>query len=126
MAESKIAGRTGGVLSFTIDAVPHEAEASSLTVQRFRFQRESVPGLTGPGGHKQTAIQPYMELTLLYKRGTLLANLRAIQGSTVQVNAYAGQKYTAEDSYQVGELELDVAEGTVTLRVETEQEIREW
>jgi hypothetical protein len=125
MADSKIAGRTGGVLSFTIDGKPYELEASALSVQRFRWMKESTEGLTGPAGVSRKAAQPYIEGTFLYVNGTLADEIVNMEGATVQINSYSGEQYIAEGCHFIGEFVVDKAANTAPFRIETQREIRE-
>jgi hypothetical protein len=109
--------RTGGVLSFVVDGQPLELEGSfSFMLQR--FQRTSQQGLNGPAGHKREPSQPYIEGTCFYKSDTNVTILHNLTNITVQGDLYNGKKIVLFNADQVGEIDVDGAEGTFPIRFE--------
>jgi len=122
MADNKIEGRTGGILSFTLDGTPYEIEGS-VTFQPYRFMRTSTTGLTGPTGHKRESTQPFIEVTMPYKKGVDLAVLANAENVVGQLDMYNGESWVMQQGAQVGTLEPDADEGTVTVRLESPVEM---
>jgi hypothetical protein len=116
--------RRGGVLKTTIAGVAYEVEAD-ITVQPYRFQNESVQGVTGPSGHKRTAIQPKITMTLFKRSDQPLSFLRNLENARVVIVMYEGTQWIGTRCTRVGEMPLDLAEGTFTIEIDSPDEIVE-
>jgi len=116
--------RRGGVLKVTLAGVAYEVEAD-ISVQPYRFQKESVQGVTGPSGHKRTAIQPKITMTLFKRSDQPLSFLRDLENARVTLRDYQGTNWVATQATRVGEMPLDLAEGTFTIEIDSPNEIVE-
>ena len=116
--------RRGGVIKVTIAGVAYEVEGD-ISVQPYTFMRESVGGLTGPRGHKRTHLQPKISITLFKRSDQPLSFLRDLVGSRVVVRSYEGTDWLAVEATRVGEMPLDLAEGTFTIEIDSPHEIKE-
>ncbi len=112
-----VSARTGGVLSFVVGGIPIEV-GGNFELQPHSFQRTSVGGLTGPAGSKREYAQPYIEGECFYKPAFKLKTLHGMEGVDVQANLDNGHSFVLFKARQVGEIALDGAEGTFTLRLE--------
>jgi hypothetical protein len=116
--------RRGGVLKFTLAGVAYEVEAS-ITIQPYKFQRESVQGVTGPSGHKRTAIQPKITAAVFKRSDQPMSFLRDLVNARVTVTTYEGTQWIMTRGTRVSEMPLDAAEGTFELEIDSPDEIQE-
>lgn len=107
----------GGVLSFVFDDIAFTVEGAA-TYSTQRFMRTSVQGLTGPAGHKREPSQPFIEVAIFDGSGLDTEALVGAKVGTAQLDLYNGKQVILYNAMQVGALEPDAGEGTVTLRLE--------
>jgi len=122
MAEQQT--RRGGVEKVTVNGEPYEVEAS-VTVQPYRFMRESVGGVTGPSGQKRSYQQPKITLTLFKRDDQLMKALNDLENGRVVIKAFEGTTWIGTRCTQVGEMPIDLAEGTFELEIDSKDEIQE-
>ena len=116
--------RRGGVLKVTLAGVAYEIEGD-VTIQPYKFQRESVGGVTGPSGHKRTYLQPKINLTLFKRSDQPLKALRDLENVRVVILMFEGTQWIATRATRVSEMPLDGAEGTFTIEIDSPDEIEE-
>lgn len=109
--------RVAGVAYCYVDGVllPLGGE---ITVQVWDTEKETVTGLSGPVGYKETPKVPFIQVEVIT---TPELNLKAFQGvrsSTVIAELANGQTWTLRNAWSTTMPEMNGAEGTTTLRFE--------
>ena len=92
--------------------------AGSMTIALARVSREGLVGLSGVAGYKETPRVPFIEVELYADENTDLEDIGNITEATVQAELADGRVGLLRDAWQAGDLELNAAEGTTTVRFE--------
>jgi hypothetical protein len=78
--------------------------------------RESVSGLSGRVGVKETWVSSYMEAEIIKTPDLRLTDIEKITDATITAELADGTTAVLYNACQVGELEYSAADGTVTVR----------
>lgn len=107
---------TAGIDSLTVNGLTLEvAEIRSISVATTKS--EWVMPLAGEGGLKVAPKPAHIEVTVLLK-GIRAADVVGIRDALVQLRTRYGAVYTLYGAAEVGDGEIDPADGRVTLRYE--------
>ena len=75
------------------------ATAGETTLEIGGPMREAVPGDYDAGSFKEATKEAKAEVTLLYKRGVSLANLRSVDNATLILETDTGQTWIVRNAY---------------------------
>lgn len=109
--------RIAGVATVTADGEALDI-LGSLTISPNDVMRETVVGIGGVKGYKETPRAPSIEVEVATTAATKFAKLIGITNATVDASCANGKKYVLTPAWLVGEPEINAAEGTTTLRFE--------
>jgi tail tube protein len=90
----------------------------NLTVSVDGYERAGVAGQDGIHGYTETVVLPFIEGDLSDIGGLSLQQLRRFSNETVQAELANGKKYILRNAWTASAMELDTAEGQVTVRFE--------
>jgi len=80
--------------------------------------RETVPGLNGPAGFKETVRTPFVKLAAIFRDDFPMETVRDSTDLTVTAELANGKVYTLSGGYLVGESTVKADEGEVELEFE--------
>jgi hypothetical protein len=107
-----------GIAFFSIDGTPYDvvgkAGYSVSTVKR-----ETVSGMSGVQGFKETPVPGYIVVELRDSGGLTVADLNAVTASTIVLQIANGKTVMAAAAWQVDEIEVDSMEGTLSAKFES-------
>ena len=109
-------GTIGGVKEVRVDDLTFKV-GDSVTITKNNITRESVVGLTGYAGNKETHRAGRIEWQMLHDGLLKLKDIEAKEDSTVSVIT-TSKTYVLRNACFVGDLELNGADGTVTVAFE--------
>lgn len=109
-------GKIGGVDRVQIDDLVLKV-GDTVTITKNKKTRESVTGLTGDAGYKETHRPARVEFEMLVDGAIKVGALEDKTNSTVSVVTSA-KTYVLRNARQVGDLELAGADGKVTVAFE--------
>lgn len=106
-----------GVLSVRVKGKPLEI-AGDWVFSPGGTSRESKLGSNGVVGMKISPTVPYAEGTVFDRGDVSLEDLRGIQDAPATLHMRNGKTYFLRGASQVGELEVNLAEGEIRVRLE--------
>lgn len=90
----------------------------TATINPLSSTRSGVVGMDGVHGYKEEPAIPSIELEVGDRRDLDLTKVGAWTGKTVTFEAATGRTYVLADAFQSGDLSLNGADGSVTLKFE--------
>ena len=90
----------------------------SLTVSVNEFTREGQAGLSGVAGYIEKPKVPYIECEMLTTKEFSSQELEGITDATITAELVNGKTYLLSNAWQAGDIEINAAEGTTTIRFE--------
>lgn len=111
--------RIAGVCSFKVNGAAFSV-SGSLDVQPMTTKNEKLVGMSGPAGHKETNIVPYIEGEIFLVPGLSLKDLAAFTDETVQADLANGRSYVLRNACWAGDVVAKAADGTAAIRFEGE------
>lgn len=109
--------RVAGVAYVYVDGIKLDL-GGKITVSPWDTEKESVKGLSGTVGYKETPMTPFIEVEVITTPDLDLQAFQNIRSSTVIAELANGQTYTLRNAWTVTRPDMDGAEGTATLRFE--------
>lgn len=109
--------RVAGTCYVKIDGDQLEV-SGGLEVPSTSVTRETVMGINGVGGYKETARKPSVKVSAIVRADFPLARLAEATDMTVTAEFPAGQVYTLSGAYLVGEPTVKADDGTTELEFE--------
>jgi hypothetical protein len=88
----------------------------TLTISPNHRTRTAVAGLDGPHGFQAVHRMPYIEIEITNRTQFPLTDLEGITDSTVTAELETGEVWVLRNAFQSGDLELNAADGTATVR----------
>ena len=90
----------------------------SFSISPATRTREGVAGLSGTVGWTESPRVPFAEGDGLTPEGFSAKELEGIRNATVTIELVNGRTYVLTEAWQAGEITIDAAAGTVSLRFE--------
>jgi hypothetical protein len=90
----------------------------TLTISPNRITRTPVSGLDGFHGFQSVYRAPYIEIEITNRPQFPLTDLQAITDATITAELETGEVWVLRNAFQSGDLELNAADGTCTVRFE--------
>lgn len=109
-----MAKRIAGICYIKCDGEQLEV-AGGIEVPLVDVKRETVMGMAGPAGYKETALEPYVKVSALFMPSFPLDALRTNTEITVTAELSNGKVYTLSGAFIKGEPSIKGEEGTVDL-----------
>lgn len=109
-----MAKRVAGIAYIKVDGEQLEVEGS-VECPLSSLKRETVMGLAGVAGYKETAVKPYVKLSAIVVPGFPLKKLQEATDMTITVELANGTVYTLSGAFVEGEPGIKGDEGTVEL-----------
>lgn len=109
--------RVAGTVYFKVDGEQLEV-SGGVEVPLGDKSRESVMGVNGTAGYKETARKPSVKLSAIFRDDFPIDKLTEGTDMTLTVEMPAGQVYTLSDAFMVGEPAAKADDGTVDLEFE--------
>lgn len=106
--------RIAGICYVKVDGEQLEV-AGSVECPLLDVTRETVMGLSGPSGFKETAAEPYVKLSASFVPDFPIEKLRTSTDMTVTAELANGRVYTLSGAFVKGETPAKGDEGTVDL-----------
>jgi hypothetical protein len=113
MAEKKI----GGVAYLKADGLQYEL-GGSITVSPSQVEREGKVGLSGVAGYTEKPRIPFIEADVHTTSDLSAEDLEDITAATVTAELANGKVYVLQGAWCTSALEIDGAEGQLTVRFE--------
>ena len=110
-------GRIAGTTTIIADNMQLSLKGS-ITLAVSDNERESVMGLDGRHGWKETKVTPFVEVTVSLTEELDLQQISAVENATIQVKLANGKAAIFSGAVQTKQPELNPEEGEVTLRFE--------
>jgi hypothetical protein len=88
----------------------------TLTISPNRLTRTSVAGLDGIHGYQSVFRAPYIEIEITNRPQFPLTDLENVVDATVTAELENGEVWVLRNAFQTGDLELNAADGTCTVR----------
>lgn len=111
--------RVAGTTTINVDGV-RLALKGSITCAFGDNERESIVGLDGRHGFKETFVTPFVEVTVTDTPELNVTMLENVVDATVQVDMANGKKGVLKGATQVNQVNISPEEGEVTFRFEGE------
>lgn len=109
-----MAQRVAGICYIKVDGEQLEV-SGGIEIPMVDIKRETVMGLAGPAGMKETAIEPYVKLTAIFMPNFPLDTLRNNTEMTVTAELANGSVYTLSGAFVRDEPVIKGEDGTVDL-----------
>lgn len=109
-----MAKRVAGICFIKVDGEQLEV-SGGIEVPIVDVKRETVMGLAGPAGYKETALEPYVKVSAIFMPGFPLETLRTNTDMTVTAELANGKVYTLSGAFVKGEPSIKGEDGTVDL-----------
>jgi hypothetical protein len=109
-----MAKRVAGICYVKVDGQQLEV-SGGIEVPIVDLKRETVMGLAGPAGLKETALEPYVKVTAIFMPAFPIDTLRTSTDMTVTAEMANGKVYTLSGAFLKGEPSAKGEDGTVEL-----------
>lgn len=109
-----MAKRVAGICYIKVDGAQLEV-SGGIEVPLVDVKRETVMGLSGPAGLKETALEPYVKVSAIVGADFPYDTLRTNTEMTVTAELANGKVYTLSGAFIKGEPSVKGDEGTVEL-----------
>jgi len=109
--------KVAGTAYFLIDGIRHSLKGN-FTVALTTIERESVVGLDGYHGTKETTVPAFMECDLTDNEDLDIDALNRAENVTVTAQLNNGKTGVLRNASQINQIELGVDEGEMTVRFE--------
>ena len=109
-----MAKRVAGIAYIKMDAEQLEV-SGGIEVPLVDVKRETVMGVSGPAGYKETALEPYVKLSAIFMPNFPLDTLRTNTDMTITAELANGKVYTLQGAFVKGEPSVKGEDGTVEL-----------
>lgn len=109
-----MAKRVAGICYIKADGEQFEV-SGGVECPLMDVKRETVMGLAGPAGLKETALEPYTKLQAIFMPNFPLDKLRTSTDMTVTTEMPNGKVYTLQGAFVKGEPAAKGDDGTVEL-----------
>ncbi|WP_295379549.1 phage tail tube protein [uncultured Pseudacidovorax sp.] len=110
-------GRLAGICYIKVDGDQLEV-SGGVECPTTSTTKETVSGLSGPAGYKETVRTPYIKLTAIFRDDFPLETLDQNDDMTITAELANGRVYTLSGAYQVGEPAAKGDDGTVEITFE--------
>jgi hypothetical protein len=104
---------SGGIASFKVDGTPWMLRGDA-EIKNARFKRAAIANQDGTVVFTKTAVPPMITLSLSDYGGMSLADLQAIEGSTINIALTNGKSYVLQNGFHVDESTLKTMDGAVS------------
>ena len=109
--------RVAGVCFFKVDGVQLSV-AGSFTVSPEISERESMAGLSGVVGFKESPSAAFIEGEVYTENEVDIQTIAKIDDGTVTAELANGQGWALRNAWKVGRSDMSASEGTMTVRFE--------
>lgn len=109
-----MAKRVAGICYIKVNGEQLEV-SGGVEVPLVELKRESVMGLAGVAGYKETALEPYVKVTAVFMPSFPIDTLRTNTDMTVTAELANGKVYTLSGAFLKGEPSAKGDDGTAEL-----------
>lgn len=109
-----MAKRVAGICYIKVDGEQLEV-SGGVECPITDLKRETVMGLSGPAGLKETALEPYVKVTAIFMPSFPIDTLRTSTEMTVTAEMPNGKVYTLSGAFLKGEPSAKADDGTSEL-----------
>lgn len=109
--------RIGGTAFLKVDGEQY-ALRGNFTVSPSGFERTGVAGLDGVHGYTETPRVPFISGDISDSDGLDVRRIQALKGVTVTAELASGNTYVLRDAWCASAIEINAAEGSMTVRFE--------
>ncbi len=109
-----MAKRVAGICYIKVDGEQLEV-SGGVECPIVDVKRETVMGLAGPAGLKETALEPFIKLSAIFMPNFPLSTLQSNTEMTVTAELANGKVYTLSGAFLKGEPSVKGEDGTVDL-----------
>lgn len=109
-----MAKRVAGICYIKVDGEQLEV-SGGVEVPIVDVKRETVMGLAGPAGIKETALEPFVKLSAIFVPSFPLSTLQNNIDMTITAELANGKVYTLSGAFLKGEPSAKGEDGTVEL-----------
>lgn len=109
-----MAKRVAGICFIKVDGEQLEV-SGGVEAPITDLKRETVMGLSGPAGIKETALEPFIKVTAIFMPDFPMETLRTNTEMTVTAEMANGKVYTLSGAFVKGEPSAKGEDGTVEL-----------
>lgn len=109
-----MAKRVAGICYVKVDGEQLEV-SGGIECPIVDIKRETVMGLNGPAGIKETALEPFVKVSTIFMPSFPLATLQSNTGMTITAEYPNGKVYTLSGAFLKGEPAAKGEDGTIEL-----------
>ena len=109
--------RIAGVCYFKVGGTQYSI-AGDCTVSPEDFERESLSGLSGTVGFKESPTPPSIEVEMFTENEVDITKIAAIDDDTVTAELANGQVWALRNAWKVGRSDMSANEGKMTVKFE--------
>ena len=109
-----MAKRVAGICYVKADGAQFDI-SGGIEVPLVDVKRETVMGLAGPAGLKETALEPYVKVSAIFTAEFPISALQTGTDITVTAELANGKVYTLQGAFLKGEPSIKGEDGTVDL-----------
>lgn len=109
--------KVAGTAYFKVNGLQYSIRGN-MTIALGGVERESVVGLDGYHGIKETPVAAFIECDITTTADLDIATLQRAENVTVTAELSNGKVAVLYNAYQVNNLEIDAVEGQLTARFE--------
>jgi hypothetical protein len=109
-----MAKRVAGICYIKVDGEQLEV-SGGVEVPIVDVKRETVMGLAGPAGLKETALEPFVKVSAIFMPSFPLDTIRTNTEMTITAEMANGKVYTLSGAFLKGEPSVKGEDGTVEL-----------
>lgn len=109
-----MAKRVAGICYIKVDGEQLEV-SGGIEAPLMDVKRETVMGLAGSAGMKETAVEPYVKVTAIFVASFPLTTLQTNTDMTVTAEFANGKVYTLSSAFVKGEPSAKGEDGTIEL-----------
>lgn len=106
--------RVAGICYIKVDGEQLEI-SGGVECPLVEIKRETVMGLSGPAGMKETALEPFVKVTAIFMPSFPLSALQTNTEMTITAEMANGKVYTLSGAFLKGEPSVKAEDGTVEL-----------
>lgn len=109
-----MAKRVAGICYIKVDGEQLEV-AGGIEVPLMDVKRETVMGLAGSAGYKESAIEPFVKLSAIFTPNFPIVTLQTNTEMTITTELANGKVYTLSGAFVKGEPSAKGEDGTIDL-----------
>lgn len=117
------ANRVAGIAYVYVDGIVMPL-GGTLTIEPWDSEKETVKGLSGVVGYKETPMEPFIEIEVILDPALDIKAFQEVRNSVITAELANGQVYVLKPAWSTTRPDMNTGEGTATLRFEGKSCVR--